>query len=74
MKRWKELTQTCLTCALCKKLEQTDCVYQSTIVSPKQYLNIWCDSMHEKFNENFAKLDENQDVREEEKNEDGVVL
>jgi hypothetical protein len=30
--------------------------------------------MHEKFNENFAKLDENQDVREEEKNEDGVVL
>jgi hypothetical protein len=27
-----------------------------------------------KFNGNFAKLDENQDVREEEKNEDGVVL
>lgn len=32
-------------------------------VLPKQYLNIWCDSMHKKFNENFAKLDENQDVK-----------
>jgi hypothetical protein len=27
-----------------------------------------------KFNENFPKLDENQDVREEEKNEDGGAL
>lgn len=25
-------------------------------VLPKQYLNIWCDSMHKNFNENFAKL------------------